>query len=98
MAQWLMIQLVSGGAGSIPGPEQWVECLALLQLQLGFSPLAQELPYATGAAKKEKEKPKDLYIFLTPLELKLSSIVPIKSFHLCASDFSRRRSSLSSRI
>ena len=49
---------------SIPGLAQWVKDPALLplwhksQLQLRFSPLARELPYATSAAEKETNKKK----------------------------------------
>ena len=70
--------------GSIPGPAQWVEDLALLWLwrrpaaAAPISPLAWKPPYATGAAleKEKKKKKKDMcvcvcvcvYIYASPLE------------------------------
>ena len=40
----------------VPAVVQWVKGLALPQLSLGLHPWPQELPYALGAAKKEKKK------------------------------------------
>ena len=42
----------------VPAVVQWVKGLALPQLSLGPHPWPQELPYALGAAEKEKKKKK----------------------------------------
>ena len=43
-------------AGLIPGLSQWVKDPVLPQAVALIEPLAQELPYATGAAIKRKKK------------------------------------------
>ena len=50
-------------AGSIPGPEQWIKDLALLQTEIGcnsslYSILGPRTPYATGWPKKAKKEEK----------------------------------------
>ena len=65
MVQWVNDPaFVCGAAGSIPGPVQCVKDLALLhlwcrsQILLSLDPWLWNLPYAVGAAEKEKKKRK----------------------------------------
>jgi len=44
------------GTSSIPGPVQWVKDPVLPLLWLEFDPWPENFPYATGSAKKKKEK------------------------------------------
>ena len=63
MAQWISDQTcLCGGAGSIPGPVQWVKDPTLLQLQhrlaalAGIGSLAQELPYVIEVTENKQTK------------------------------------------
>lgn len=46
------------GAGSIPGPAEWVKDAVLLQLRLGLIP-GLGTPHAEGRPKKKKKEPKN---------------------------------------
>ena len=86
MAQWLMIRPVPiyEGAGSIPGPVQQVKissiaaAVAQVTAPAQIRSLAQELPEATGTAKKGKKIFFiTTYVYLLPLGNRASKFLPI---------------------